>query len=369
MLYTFLGITLLLFLIGTLFVNLSPQFGGKHSDADKLRYAESGNYEKGKFENQVPANMDMSFTEITSLLKKYIKGVPNSEPDFDLPIVKADSAKIAQKDTLTKLIWFGHSAFLLQMEGKNILIDPMLGKVPSPHPWLGKARYEKELPIEIAQLPQIDAIIFSHDHYDHLDYGSIQLLKGKTKHFFVPLGVGAHLKAWGIPEDTIQELNWWDETALDDLSLVFAPSRHFSGRGLGDRFSTLWGSWVIKGSNDNIYFSGDGGYGPHFKEIGEKYGPFDFAMMECGQYNKRWADIHMMPEETAQAAIDVKANLFMPIHWATFTLALHSWTDPVERVTAKAQELNAPIFVPKIGEEIIIGAVEQKEQTQWWINK
>jgi L-ascorbate metabolism protein UlaG (beta-lactamase superfamily) len=366
MLYGIIGFITFLVIVGVLFVNLSPQFGGKHSEADKKRYESSGHYEKGKFSNLIHTALDMDFKSLLSISKDYIKGVPNSEPSFETQIEKVDSISLTKKDTLSKLIWFGHSAFLLQMDGKNILIDPMLGNVPSPHPWLGKGRYQKELPIEIAQLPSIDAIIISHDHYDHLDYGSIQKLKAKTKSFYVPLGVGAHFEAWGIPNEHIHEFNWWDEGKIDDIKIAFTPSRHFSGRGLGDRFSTLWGSWVIKGSKDNIYFSGDGGYGPHFKEIGEKYGPFDFAMMECGQYNEKWADIHMMPEETAQAALDVKTELFMPIHWGSFTLALHAWTDPVERVLAKSSELGQAIYVPKIGQEIIIGH-KPKQLNKWWL--
>ncbi len=243
----------------------------------------------------------------------------------------------------------------------------MFGAVPAPHPWLGKKRYSKELPIEVEKLPAIDLIIFSHDHYDHLDYGSIQKLKGKTKKFYVPLGVGNHLKKWGVQPSAIQELNWWDEVTYGDLVLAFTPARHFSGRGLTNRWSTLWGSWVIKGAQDNIYFSGDSGYGSHFKTIGDKYGPFDFAMLECGQYNERWSEIHMMPEETAQAAVDLNTKAMMPIHWAAFTLALHSWTDPVERVTVKARQLGMPIVVPKIGSSIQFNHIPD-ETFNWWVN-
>jgi L-ascorbate metabolism protein UlaG (beta-lactamase superfamily) len=161
-------------------------------------------------------------------------------------------------------------------------------------------------------------------------------------------------------------MDWWDELQVDDLKLAFTPSRHFSGRGLNNRFSTLWGSWVIQGESDNIYFSGDGGYGPHFKEIGEKYGPFDFAMMECGQYNERWKEIHMMPEQTAQAGVDIQAKVIMPIHWAAFSLAMHSWTDPVERVLKKADELELPVLVPKIGSFIELdGKIQTRDK--WWV--
>ena len=184
----------------------------------------------------------------------------------------------------------------------------------------------------------------------------------------MPLGVGAHFLAWGVPEESIHEFNWWDEIQHEGLKIAFAPARHFSGRGLTNRNSTLWGSWIITGQTHNIYFSGDGGYGPHFKEIGAKYGPFDFAMLECGQYNPNWVQIHMMPEETAQAAVDLQAKLMMPIHSGAFALSLHSWTDPIERVTKKAAELNMPLIAPKIGQEVNLHepviALEE-----WWVRK
>jgi L-ascorbate metabolism protein UlaG (beta-lactamase superfamily) len=359
---------LLILITGTaLFVNLSPQFGGQPTTTDMKEYSENGNYADGKFVNLIPTSMDMNFTKGMSVMWDFMRGVPNGRPDFEIPVEKIDSLTIVKNVSQTKLIWFGHSAFLLQIDGKNILLDPMLGEVPAPHPWLGSKRFNKQLPIEIEQLPQIDAILISHDHYDHLDYGSIQKLKGKTKQFYVPLGVGAHFLAWGVPAESIHEFNWWDEIQHEDLKIAFAPARHFSGRGLTNRNSTLWGSWIITGQTHNIYFSGDGGYGPHFKEIGAKYGPFDFAMLECGQYNPNWVQIHMMPEETAQAAVDVQAKLMMPIHWGAFTLALHSWTDPIERVTKKAAELNMPLIAPKIGQPIHVGLPAPLLE-EWWVN-
>jgi L-ascorbate metabolism protein UlaG (beta-lactamase superfamily) len=360
-----LGLITTIAIGGVLFMNLSPQFGGKPSSKDVERYKQAKNYKDGKFINPVPTSMEMGFGKMMSVMTDFVKGNPNRKPDSNLPVEKVDSLQIVENSTEPKIIWFGHSAVLLQLDGKNILLDPMLGQVPAPHPALGNKRFSKELPIEIEQLPNIDAVLISHDHYDHLDYHSIQKLKEKSKAFYVPLGVGAHLKAWGIPEENIHELNWWDEIQHEEIHLAFTPSRHFSGRGLGDRFSTLWGSWVIKGKTRNIYFSGDSGYGPHFKEIGEKYGPFDFAMMECGQYNINWSQIHMMPEESVQAARDVNARLMMPIHWGAFTLALHSWTDPVERATKKAEELGMPVITPKIGEVVSLSK-EVYAGRKWW---
>jgi L-ascorbate metabolism protein UlaG (beta-lactamase superfamily) len=241
----------------------------------------------------------------------------------------------------------------------------MLGDTPAPHPWLGSKRYNPTLPLAIEKLPHLDAVVISHDHYDHLDYGSIVKLKDKVDRFYVPLGVAAHLVRWGVPSDSITELNWWEEQNVDGFTFICTPARHFSGRGLFDGFQTLWASWVIKTTNTSIYFSGDSGYGPHFKEIGEKYGPFDLTMLECGQYNERWTDIHMMPEETVQASVDLKSKLLMPIHWGAFTLALHSWADPVDRVTFTAHKLNIPITTPRLGEPVLLHQAEFPDD-EWW---
>ncbi len=363
-----LGVVLgLVILIGTVFINVSPEFGGTPTEQDKENYIKSGHFKEDVFVNIQKTTMDMGWDSIKSLISETMEGGPNKRPDFNIPVLRVTPSDLKEVNA-TRLIWFGHSAFLLQIDGKNILLDPMLGDVPSPHPLLGTDRFSKELPIEIADLPEIDAIIISHDHYDHLDYGSIEQLKSKTKMFFVPLGVGAHFKAWGIESKQIVEMDWWQSNLMDGLSISFAPSRHFSGRGIFDRNSTLWGSWVIKGKTDNIYFSGDGGYGPHFKEIGEKYGPFDLALMECGQYNPKWGQIHMMPEQTAQAGMDVQAKTIMPIHWGAFTLALHTWTDPVERVIRKSNTLNLPIITPKIGEEIYVTQDGSMYHEKWWEN-
>ena len=250
------------------------------------------------------------------------------------------------------------------MGTKNILLDPMFSEVPAPHPALGKKRFQKELPIKIEQLPFIDYVFISHDHYDHLDYQSIKKLKQKVSRFFVPLGVGAHLKKWGVEESRIQEFNWWETHQEEDLQLVFTPARHFSGRGLNDRFSTMWGSWVIGNEKNRLFFSGDSGYDTHFEAIGKKYGPFDLALMECGQYNDLWCEIHMMPEETAQAAKDLKAHCMMPIHWGAFALAMHPWSEPVVRVQKKATELSVPIIVPLVGQ--YVNDLSAVDQHNWW---
>lgn len=356
-----IGIVALIVAGIALFVNLSPQFGGKVTKTLVTKYAKSNHWDGEKFINLQTTTMDIGFMTMPGLLKQQFKKDPSRRPTKNIDVLEVNEVANATKPRLT---WFGHSAFLLEIGEKNILIDPMFGQVPAPHPNLGQKRYSTELPIAVQDLPIIDAIILSHDHYDHLDYGSIMALKSKVKHYYVPLGCGRHFERWGIDSSLITEMDWWQETQFENIQLAFTPSRHFSGRGITDRAKTLWGSWVIKTDSSSIFFSGDGGYGEHFKEIGDKYGPFDFAMMECGQYNKLWEQIHCMPEQTAQAAVDVRAKVAMPIHWGAFTLALHPWTEPIERVTKKADELNLQLCTPKIGEPVIVG--ELYPASNWW---
>ncbi len=358
------ALVVVVLITGLFYLNLSPHFGQRPSKAQIAEFEILSNYKNGKFQNLSTIEMDIKFGKT---LREYMKKAPNRNPAKDLEVVLIDSATLADRKPEKPLItWFGHSAFLLEMDGKKILIDPMLGRRPAPYPMPGPKRYSNELPISAEQLPYIDAVILSHDHYDHLDYGTIQKIKGKVGHFFTPLGVGNHLIYWGVDPEKITELNWWESIEWETFTLVSAPARHFSGRGMFDRETTLWCSWIIQGSEHKIFFSGDSGFDEHFKKIGKEYGPFDFAMMECGQYNEDWKYLHMMPEETVQAAIDVKADLVMPIHWGGFTLALHDWTDPVDRAVKKAAELNMPITTPRIGESFEIGGLEYPEEN-WWV--
>lgn len=355
----------ILIFVALLFINLSPEFGAKSKGEYKERIEKSGNYKNGKFRNLaetvVMKNMDWS-----TMPGYFTNG--DKIPDWSIPVEKLRPDYFENfPDSLTRLTWFGHSALLMEIDGKKIFLDPMLGPVPAPHQTLGPRRFNDTLPIAIEDLPKLDAVIISHDHYDHLDYGSIRKLNDKVDKFLVPLGVGAHLRAWGVADQKIAELDWWDGFDLEGIKLVATPARHFSGRGVLDRFSTLWCSWVIQGSDKNIFFGGDSGYDASFKKIGDSYGPFDFAMLECGQYNEQWPEIHMMPEETVQASVDLKNKLLMPIHWGAFKLGLHPWVEPAQRVTKKAKELNVALATPRIGQSIILG--ETVPSSNWWKNK
>lgn len=364
MIVSLIGIIILVLLITVfLVINFSPQFGASPSKTEKARFEKLENFEDGEFVNQIETLMNIRFGKMISQM---FGPSQNRKPSQSIETQQLDSLSIANYNHgPARLTWFGHSAFLLEINGKVILIDPMLGERAAPFSWMGPRRYSDELPIAIEKLPKIDAIILSHDHYDHLDYGSILKLKDKTSRFYTALGVGNHLVRWGVKPEMIEELNWWEETTLEDIMLACAPARHFSGRGMFDRNSTLWCSWIIQTDSTKIYFSGDGGYGPHFEEIGERYGPFDISMMECGQYNEQWHAIHMMPEETVQAAIDVKSKLLLPIHWGAFTLAFHEWTDPVERATNAAEAMGMAITTPAIGEPVYIGDTQFPDEA-WW---
>jgi L-ascorbate metabolism protein UlaG (beta-lactamase superfamily) len=361
--YLFIGSVAAILMIGYLVLTYYPAFGGAPSKEKRQELSQSANYAKKKFVNRISTSMDMNFRETLTVLVQFVKGNPNRKPAKPIA-VEPLSPLYFQDVQQPKLTWFGHSAALLQLDGKTLLLDPMLGRAPSPFP-LGGKRFSGKLPFKIEQLPLIDAVLISHDHYDHLDYGSIVKLKDKVKQFFVPLGVGPHLKRWGVDPAKIKEHDWWDAFEYEGLRLACTPARHFSGRSLTDRNATLWCSWVIQGQETKIFFSGDSGYGPHFKEIGEKYGPFDLTLMECGQYHERWAAIHMMPEETVQAHLDVSGKVLVPIHWGAFTLSLHDWTDPVERAIKAAKERNVAISTPKIGELVAINAPVQPSAA-WW---
>jgi len=366
--YIILSLITLLIITVVLFINLSPQFGGLASKQQQELFSKSKHYKDGKFLNNGGVKIEMSLKDSFKAMWILFKSNSKAEPNKNIAVQKVDSISIANYNSKTRFIWFGHSTFLLQTKGKNLLIDPMFGDVPAPNPLLGNKRFSNELPIEIEKLPSIDAVLITHDHYDHLDYESIQKLKDKVKLFFTPLGIGIHLLKWGVEKERIIELDWWEEIKFDDLTIRCTPAQHFSGRGISDREKTLWCSWIIESDDENLFFSGDSGYASHFKEIGEQYGPFDFAFMECGQYNNLWPLVHMLPEETAQAGLDIKAKKMMPIHWGAFKLASHSWTEPVERISKKAKELNVDLVIPKIGEIIEIGLNDSEEIYPWWRN-
>lgn len=351
-----------------LFINLNPAFGGNQTKEQKEFYEKFDNYVNGKFVNEIPTNLSMSFSDILSMIKDSIKGGKNRNPNDEIPVEQFDWKKIkSEKDSLT---WLGHSAFLLSIDNKKLLLDPILGPIASPVSFIGSKRYKysKNILHIIEEMPPIDAIFISHDHYDHLDYESIIKLKSKVSHFFVPLGVSSHLIRWDIPKEKITELNWWNEAEYQGLKIALTPARHFSRRGLFNSNATLWGGWIIHGKNTSLYASGDGGYGPHFKKIGDKYGPLDITLMEGGQYDRRWSDIHMTPEQSVKANIDVKGKNIMLMHWGAFTLAYHGWKEPVERAIKEVKKTDINMIAPKIGETVTLDSNIKVPLSFWWDN-
>ena len=340
------------------------QFGGKVTESEISKYATSEHWDGEKFNNLEETNMDISFWAIPRLLFNQLFKRKSREPKQLIPHLPIDKDEFTAHSETSKFIWYGHSTLLINSKGKTILIDPMLGPDAAPIAPFNLKRYNTVSTDIISELPEIDLLIMSHDHYDHLDFKSIQALKGKVKKYYVALGVGRHLISWGIAPELITEFDWWQTESLDDLQITFTPSRHFSGRGIKDRFKGLWGGWVIKSATENIWFSGDGGYGDHFKEIGERLGPFDIGFMECGQYNKLWESIHMYPHQSVQAGIDAKAKKIMPVHWGSFTLSDHFWKEPVAKFVEACKEENIPYLVPKIGEIV----TDSTENTHWWEN-
>lgn len=290
-----------------------------------------------------------------------------TRPSGKLPQRVEDYSQLIAEDSGVEsskaaFVWFGHSSLLLEIDGVRILVDPVFSNYASPVPFTIK-RFQAPL-FDLDNLPAVDVVLISHDHYDHLDYRTIKALKQQNPRFVVPLGVGAHLSRWGISETRIDELDWWQQLSIGEVSLISTPAQHFSGRGLRNRNSTLWSSWVVAGTQQKLFFSGDSGYGPHYKVIGDKLGPFDFSFLENGAYNKAWPTVHQMPEEAVQASIDLRAQAMLAIHWGMFDLSIHDWFEPILRVTAAAQENGVSVLTPRIGEIVKIGVDQPRDQ--WW---
>ncbi|MDA3955026.1 MAG: MBL fold metallo-hydrolase [Bacteroidales bacterium] len=291
------------------------------------------------------------------IFKKFITGVENDRPKKPIESKAFDKESFITNTDVINYTWFSHSTVLINLNGKIIITDPVFTKAASPVPFFNKSfDYDNDYSVDL--LPEIDVVLISHDHYDHLDYKTIKKLDYKTKKFIVPLGVDAHLLRWGISKDKI-EIADWGNSILYNTSLLFTstPARHFSGRGNRDRDKTLWCSWVIESGNKKIFFGGDSGYGKHFNEIGNDHGPFNLTLIECGQYNENWAQIHALPEQTVQAHIDLKGHTLLPIHWSKFRLSVHSWTEPIERAKTVAAKNNVHLQNSKIGETIHLNSI------------
>ncbi len=330
----------------------------------KMSIEKSSLYRNGRFENS-DGHKPIFKGPVREVWKEWIFGDQKRVPEKPLEVRKVRAEKLTGAPDGLRVTWLGHSSVIFEMEGLLILTDPVLAKRPSPLPFLGPSRYHQALPIEPEEIPALDAVIISHDHYDHLDYDTILRLRDKTRRFITPLGVGAYLEKWGIPRERITELDWWGQTRVGDRLEIFAtPGQHFSGRSLFRRNDTLWASWVLKGKKFRLFFSGDSGYCPSFREIGRRFGPFDITLMENGQYNEKWRRVHMLPEESFQAFRDLRGKVMIPIHWGTYCLSVHDWYEPAERLLLAARGHESSIVIPRVGETYTSGTV--LPLTFWW---
>jgi L-ascorbate metabolism protein UlaG (beta-lactamase superfamily) len=262
-----------------------------------------------------------------------------------------------------RVTWLGHSTLLLEIDGHRVLIDPVWGERASPFSFMGPQRFYAPL-LPLAELPPIDAVIISHDHYDHLDVPTVKALATRGVQWVVPLGVGAHLESWGVAAGQITELDWWGNTVVQGLTVTATPARHFSGRGLGDAGRTLWAGWAIAGPAHRVFYSGDTALHDQFTAIGDKLGPFDLTMIEAGAYDALWADVHLGPEQAVLAHQLVRGTVMLPVHWGMFDLALHGWTEPMERVLVAAQRAGVRVASPRPGDMVEPSRVGAPER--WW---
>ncbi|MDT0648045.1 MBL fold metallo-hydrolase [Zunongwangia sp. F260] len=335
---------------------------GKMPEGERLeRIEKSSNSANGKFHNVQPTAVSPDDVSMITVLKDFVTRPKSVRPSAELPNVKTDLSQISSDKPV--IVWFGHSSYFIDFNGYRVLVDPVFSRNASPVKFFGKS-FRGADKYEVEDFPEIDLLILTHDHYDHLDYPSIMKLKSRIKKIVTSLGVGAHLEYWGLEKSGITELDWWEHKRINEkLKITAAPSRHFSGRGT-TRFATLWSSFILEFSDYKIYIGGDSGYSQQFKEIGRRFGPFNLAFMECGQYNENWPEIHMFPEQAVTAAKDLNAKIAIPVHWGKFTLSIHSWNEPVKRFVASAKKAGQQYVVPKIGEPYKLG--EDFNQETWW---
>ena len=359
--------------LGVFMFDLS--FASKHSDIDnqktQLLIAQSAQFNGKKFENigQVQSKPDF-----WAMIKMYMfdKQKPATPPSpIEVEAITRTQLLELQKKQPQGLSFFrlGHSTLLILLDGDFWLTDPVFSERASPFQFVGPKRFHQS-PISIDELPDIKGVILSHNHYDHLDKAAIKQLKDKVEHFYTPLGVGEELIKWGVARNKISQLDWWQSIKVKQTTLTATPAQHFSGRAFSDGNQSLWSSWSVKAEHGSFFFSGDTGYFDQFAVIGDKLGPFDVAFMETGAYNQMWSEIHMHPQQSAQAHLDVKAKYMVPIHNGTFDLSLHTWTDPFERISEWASEYDIALLTPKMGQLVQLQDVQglTEKAQRWWQN-
>lgn len=325
-----------------------PQFGALPSGLSAERIASSPHFKDGVAQNPVPTSTG-SMRKMAPVLAEYITDRSERVPKISIPTVRPNLDTATGEGKGVRVTWLGHSAMLLNVDGTTILTDPVFSQRASPFQWSGPARFF-DAPLAVDALPDLDAVLISHDHFDHLDYGTIKALADKGHRFVTALGVGAHLSSWGISEDRITELDWWEETQVGNLTVVAAPGRHFSGRTSGGGNHSLWASWAFIGEHSRAWFSGDTGFFEGAREIGERLGPFDLTLIEAGAHHPAWGNVHLGPEGAHKMHQAVRGKTWMPVHWGTFNLALHAWDHPIVVAQALAKEFGTDLLATLPGE-------------------
>lgn len=344
--------------------DVGAQVGGIPDGARLARMKRSAQWRDGRFRNRARRSGDSPTTDsigARDVARRFLVERAQRGPTVEVP-VRADG--IALPEDGLHFSWLGHASVLLSMGGERVLFDPVWSDRCSPSAYVGPRRLHA-LPCDLADLPAISAVVISHDHYDHLDMATVRSLHGLQPQceFVVPLGVGAHLEHWGIDSSRIVELDWDESHRAGSIELTPVASQHFSGRGL-HRNNTLWASWVARSPAGSVYFSGDTGYFDGFEQIRDAHGPFDVAFMAIGMYDPAWVAMHLNPEEAVRAARELGAGLAAPIHWCTFALAPHAWSEPPERFVAAAEEARLAYVIPEVGQAV--AAAEPPQTTPWW---
>ena len=333
-------------------------FGHGATGARRMRMVRSPQWHDGAFENPQPI-----INNFVGSLVAMMRVSPHVSPVRPVPAVKVDEARLAVPPASgIRITWMGHSTMLVELDGSRILTDPNWSPRASPLDWAGPVRWYPPT-IALNDLPHLDAVVISHDHYDHLDRKTLEAMKNWDTVFVVPLGVGAHLEYWGIPVARIVELDWWEHHTVGTLDVVCAPARHASGRFVHDKDATLWASYAFVGPVHRVYYSGDTGLFPGMREIGTRLGPFDTTMIETGQYHAAWPDWHLGPEQAVQAHQMLRGRVLLPVHWGLLALAAHGWTEPVERVLLAAQKAGVTVMTPRPGES---AEPVHPEIERWW---
>lgn len=363
MMYLIIAVAILLVLAYYIITN-QKVFGAEPKGERLERMRKSRHYKNEQFQNLSHTPSIAEGYSMSKVLYDFFlaKKDPLLKPLKNIPALHTDLKSIPKDQDV--FIWLGHSSYFIQTDGVSFLIDPVLSTYGSPFKFFNKAFSGSDI-FKPEDVPHLNYLVITHDHFDHLDYPTIKKIRDRVEKVILPLGVGAHLEKWGYQENQLIEEDWGGESELkNNIKITFTPARHFSGRKI-KRNGTLWTSYVLETPTKKIFLGGDSGYDTHFKMIGEKYGPFDYAIMENGQYNKAWKYIHTLPEDVIQASIDINARNIIPVHSSKFALALHPWNEPLKKITSFGKEKNLHILTPMIGEAVDLNQSDYQFKS-WW---